>query len=134
MSGGARDWERDELAAWLRLIATPGVGRESARRLLAAFGSPEAVLTATAADRKQFVGPAAAQALAVESEGFAALLARTCAWLADGEQHALVALGDPAYPELLLQTADPPLLLHAAGRLELLRAPSLAIVGSVRCV
>ena len=130
MSGGARDWERDELAAWLRLIATPGVGRESARRLLAAFGSPEAVLMATAADRKQFVGPGAAHALAIESEGFAALLARTRAWLAEGEPHALVALGDPAYPELLLQTADPPLLLHAAGRLELLQAPSIAIVGS----
>jgi DNA processing protein len=41
-----------------------------------------------------------------------------------------VTLGDPAYPEPLLQTADPPLLLYAAGRLELLQARSLAIVGS----
>jgi len=39
-------------------------------------------------------------------------------------------LGDAAYPALLLETADPPLLLYAQGRLELLGAPALAVVGS----
>jgi DNA processing protein len=39
--------DRDEFAAWLRLVETPGVGREAARALLAAFGSPEAVLRAS---------------------------------------------------------------------------------------
>jgi DNA processing protein len=34
---------RPELAAWLRLLLTPGVGLESARKLLAAFGLPEAI-------------------------------------------------------------------------------------------
>ena len=37
---------RDELAAWLRLGTTPGIGRAAARRLLAALGSPERVLAA----------------------------------------------------------------------------------------
>ncbi|HEX7689782.1 MAG TPA: DNA-protecting protein DprA, partial [Burkholderiaceae bacterium] len=37
---------RDELAAWLRLVETPTLGRAGARRLLAAFGSPERVLGA----------------------------------------------------------------------------------------
>ena len=32
-----------ELAAWLRLDLTPGIGRATARRLLAAFGSAEAI-------------------------------------------------------------------------------------------
>ena len=32
--------QRDELAAWLRLALTPGVGNGAARRLLAAFGLP----------------------------------------------------------------------------------------------
>ena len=35
--------ERDELAAWLRLALTPGVGDAAARRLLAAFGLPQAI-------------------------------------------------------------------------------------------
>ena len=131
MAGGPSDWERDELAAWLRLTVTPGVGRESARRLLAAFGSPQAVLAAKAADRKQIVGPGAAHALGLEPPEFADLLARTQAWLdAADERHAILALGDPAYPELLLQTADPPLLLHLAGRVDLLQARAIAVVGS----
>ncbi|HEX5736966.1 MAG TPA: DNA-protecting protein DprA, partial [Hydrogenophaga sp.] len=33
----------EELAAWLRLLLTPGVGTDSARKLLAAFGLPEAI-------------------------------------------------------------------------------------------
>ena len=40
--------ERDELAAWLRLLETPKLGRESARRLLSAFGSPDAAIAAPA--------------------------------------------------------------------------------------
>ena len=35
--------ERDELAAWLRLTLTPGVGNATVRKLLAAFGLPQAV-------------------------------------------------------------------------------------------
>ena len=37
----------EELGAWLRLVLTPGVGTESARRLLAAFGEPEAIFAQT---------------------------------------------------------------------------------------
>jgi DNA processing protein len=115
----------------LRLAETPGVGRESARRLLAAFGSPEAVLSASVSARREVVGPGPAGALKLAADGFADLLARTQDWLrSTAEPRAIVALDDPAYPALLLQTADPPLLLHAIGRLELLNAPALAIVGS----
>ena len=39
--------DTDELAAWLRLLLVPGIGREGARRLLAAFGSPQAVVHAS---------------------------------------------------------------------------------------
>lgn len=124
--------DRDELAAWLRLSETPKLGRESARRLLAAFGSPEAVIGASTAARRQVVGPVAATALEELPEQFEARLAATLAWLAsaDAPPRAVVALGDPAYPRQLLETADPPLLLHLEGRVELLDAVSLAIVGS----
>lgn len=39
-------------------------------------------------------------------------------------------MGDPDYPAALLETADPPLLLYAQGRVAQLQMPSLAIVGS----
>lgn len=132
MAGAATDWDDAELAAWLRLTATPGVGREAARRLLGAFGSPDAVLAATIAARRAVVGPVPSTALAHAPEGFAALLAATRDWLraGAGAPRALLALGDPAYPQALLEAPDPPLLLHTLGRIDLLRAPALAIVGS----
>jgi DNA processing protein len=122
-----------ELTAWLRLLETPLVGRDSARRLLAAFGSPEAVVDATASQLSAHVSADAAAALRSPSDTLLELCRATAEWLAGGTATAprhLVALGDPAYPPDLLQTADPPLLLHAIGRIELLRAESLAIVGS----
>ena len=128
--------EADELAAWVRLLAAPGIGRESARKLLACYGSPQAVIAASTASRAQVVGPAAAQAVAHSSEETDALVAATQAWLAgadaddDTSPRAVVTLGDPLYPAALLQTADPPLMLYAQGRTELLAASSLAVVGS----
>jgi DNA processing protein len=125
--------DRDELAAWLRLLISPGVGREAARRLLAAFGSPQSVFDAGRTAQREVVGDALAGVLAQPPEAFDALLQRTLDWLAAPDADAprsIVTLGDPAYPPLLLASADPPLLLHAVGRVELLAAPSLAVVGS----
>ena len=121
-----------ELAAWLRLLETPQVGRESARRLLAAFGSPQAVLSATTAARSEVVGTVQAGALAKVPEGFDELLARTLAWLtAEGdERRDVVTLGDPRYPATLLEAPDPPVLLYVQGRVDLLSADAIAVVGS----
>ncbi len=51
-------------------------------------------------------------------------------WLQGDASRHVVALGEPAYPTALLETADPPLLLYAQGRVELLSAASIAVVGS----
>lgn len=119
----------DDLDAWLRLLRTPGVGRGSARTLLAACGSAVGVFSASPATRQTLVGPALASALAEPPEGHDEHLAATRAWAAEPSRH-VITLGDPAYPPLLLETADPPLLLYAQGRLHLLAAPAIAIVGS----
>ncbi len=122
----------DELGAWLRLLETPGVGRESARKLLAAFGSPHAVIAASTAARRDLVGSIQAGALATEPEPLGALVAMTLDWLrADAvEPRAVITLGDPRYPRALLEGADPPLLLYAQGRFELLQIDAIAVVGS----
>jgi DNA processing protein len=123
---------RDELAAWLRLLETPQVGRESARRLLAAFGSPQAVIEASSQARREVAGPVPAAALATPSDALDALVAATMDWLnaQAAEPRAVVTLGDAQYPQRLLDTADPPLLLYAQGRIELLQAEAMAVVGS----
>lgn len=122
--------ERAELAAWLRLLETPGLGRESARRLLAAAGSPEAVFDGPLARWRDVLRAPLLTALEKPPEQLDELVDKTSAWLADSPQRHILALGDADYPELLLQTADPPLLLYLEGRRELLGASMLAIVGS----
>nr|WP_223305814.1 DNA-processing protein DprA [Massilia sp. NR 4-1] len=71
-----------------------------------------------------------AQALAAPASAeLARLCEATWAWLQEPGNRVL-SLHDPAYPPLLLQIADPPLLLYVKGRAELLQAPAVAIVGS----
>ena len=124
--------DRQELGAWLRLLETPRLGRESARKLLSAFGSPQAAVDASVAARATVVGPVQAQALGSLPDSVDPLVDATLAWLGAGapEPRAVITLGDPLYPASLLDTADPPLLLYAQGRLELLQATSIAVVGS----
>jgi DNA processing protein len=122
-----------ELAAWLRLLETPAVGRTSARRLLGGCGSAVAVFEATPAAWESLAGAAVAAALAQPPAGFDDLLTRTQAWLDGGtidEPRNLLCLGDPAYPPALLNTADPPLLLYLQGQPSCLGQELLAIVGS----
>ena len=73
--------DRHELGAWLRLLETPLVGRESARKLLAAFGSPQAVIEAPTHARRELVGSSQATALATYPDDVAARVAATLAWL-----------------------------------------------------
>jgi DNA processing protein len=120
----------DELAAWLQLLETPRLGRQSARRLLAAFGSAQAVLAAGPTAWAGLIEPGVAQALTHPPASLAALIDRTTAWLAQGADRHVLLLGDAAYPAALLESPDPPLLLYAIGRLDLLQRPGLAMVGS----
>ncbi|MFM8863799.1 MAG: DNA-processing protein DprA [Limnohabitans sp.] len=127
--------EREELGAWLRLLQTPGVGPETARKLLAALGPPLAIWDQPPAVWSAVVGHRIAHSMAAEPEGFAALHASTWAWLqASPDARAIVTLGDRDYPAALLQTPDPPILLYATGRIaqlhQLQPAQALAIVGS----
>ncbi len=123
--------QRTELAAWLRLLLTPGVGLDSARKLLAAFGLPEAVFAQPASAWQTVVGARAASALDHPPEDLDAQLDRTLAWLAEAPDRHILTLGDPLYPPDLLQMADPPVLLYVLGSVQALHHPRrLAIVGS----
>jgi DNA processing protein len=127
--------ERDDLAPWLRLTLTPGIGNQTARKLLAAFGLPQSIFQQPLAALQQVVSPEQAGNLCSEPAELAAQLDLTWHWLQNhegGPPRAVVALGDAAYPASLLQIEDPPLLLYLTGRLDLPLEParSLAVVGS----
>lgn len=115
------------LASWLHLTLTPGLGAAAIRGLLGHFGLPENILAAPRSQLERVAGPAAAALL--RTEDTAARVDHALRW-AGMPGHALVTLADAAYPKLLLEIADPPPLLYAVGRLELLGRPALAVVGS----
>lgn len=123
----------EELGAWLRLSLTQGVGNETMRRLLAAWGSAPAVFQQNESTLRQVVQPAQARALMATPEGWHALLEDTRQWL-QVPGHALVSLGDADYPAALLDIPDPPLMLYAMGQTQQLPtlnpSTALAIVGS----
>ena len=119
--------DHNELAAWLRLTLISGLGNAVLRKLLSEFGSPERVLAAQRPELRHFVAADIAALIADGGNADAAQQAQ--AWLVDPSNH-IVTLGDTDYPQLLLQTADPPPLIYIKGRRELLNCPALAIVGS----
>ena len=128
--------DRDELGHWLRLTLTPGIGSETGRKLLAAFGPPCGVFDQALTALQQVVSSRQAQALQSIPESLPAQLERSWAWLQEGGQgddqptwRRIVTLGDAEYPQALLNIADPPLMLYLMG-LGPLTGPALAVVGS----
>lgn len=119
-----------ELAAWLRLTETPGVGPVAARQLLAAFGLPQDIFAQPYSALAKVVPERQARALLAEpDEALTALIARTVAWL-DEPGNAVFTLADRGYPPRLLELPDPPTLLYAKGDASLLRAAAVGVVGA----
>ena len=129
--------DSEELRAWLRLALTPGVGNTTARKLLTAFGSAQAIFEQSSATLQQLGSDKLASALRSEPPGLAAQLQATLDWLKAGDDRRIAVLGDAAYPAALLDIEDPPLMLYMLGTLASQSdkaiktiANSLAIVGS----
>ena len=119
--------ERSDLAAWLRLTLTPGLGGEGQRRLLETFGLPQAVFAASRPSLAECLGPKLADTLLAHDSDAEVEVA--LAWSSQAGNRILT-LADNDYPRQLLETADPPCLLYIKGRIDLLSRPALAVVGS----
>ena len=118
-----RSLSRDQKIDWLQLCRSGGVGPQTFFKLLGRFGS---------ADRALEELPRLARAAGGEERWrrcrrdeaeaeLAAVAERGC---------ALIAHGEPAYPQRLAEIADPPPLLIVRGSPELLAAPAVAVVGA----
>ena len=73
--------DAQELQAWLRLTLTPGIGNTTARKLLAAFGSAEAIFEQSSASLQQLGSDRLAGVLRAEPKNLAAQLHATLDWL-----------------------------------------------------
>ncbi len=117
---------QEGLAAWLRLTLIPGIGGETQRKLLAAFGLPEEVFSAGHLAARAVIGSKADLLFDTDTRE---AVDRTLAW-ANEAGHHLLTLGDPDYPPALLEIPDPPTILYVRGNPALLAKRGLAVVGS----
>lgn len=120
----------EELANWIRLVDTEGVGPQSACELLVRFGSPSEIFDAGFSALQKCVPEKIAHALCSPvSDALRTRIDRTLAWTAHSDNYVLT-LADHHYPKSLLNIPGPPPVLYAKGDVSLLTRPSIAIVGS----
>ena len=121
---------REEELHWLALTLIPGLGARIAGKLLDRFRTPQAVFRASRTELEAAgVSGAVAQSISSGCSFDDAL----------DQQHkiaergvVIIARHDPRFPALLREIFDPPILLFARGRLDLLQPFHFAIVGTRR--
>src|SRR5260370_6190010 len=121
--------KEDELH-WLALRLVPGLGTRKAGQLVTQFRPPQAIFRASRSE--------------LEASGLAGSIAQTVASgctfedAVDQQQKmletgaALIAISDPRYPPRLKEIFDPPIVLFARGRVDLLQSIMLGVVGTRR--
>jgi DNA processing protein len=121
---------QDEELHWLALRLVPGLGARNAGKLIERFRTPQAVLQASRSE--------------LEAAGISGAVAQSiasgCAFDDAIEQQrqmaaaetVVVAISDPRYPAPLREIFDPPIVLFARGRIELLNFLLFGVVGTRR--
>lgn len=121
---------REEELYWLALHLAPGLGPKRSLQLLQRFRSPQGVFRATRSELESAgLSGSMAQSLASGCI-FEEAAAQQQSILEHGAR--LIAHGSPEYPVRLKEIYDPPIVLFARGRTELLHEVSVAIVGTRR--
>jgi DNA processing protein len=121
---------REEELYWLAFKMVPGLGTRTSGKLLDRFRTPQAIFRASRTELESAgVSGAVAQSIA-SGITFEDAAAQQDKILESGT--VLITLGDPRYPALLREIFDPPILLFARGRVELLLSLAVAVVGTRR--
>lgn len=121
---------QEEALHWLALRLVPGVGTHSTLRVLEKMKSPVAIFRASASELEA-AGLSPAQARNIASGySFDDAVDQQQRLLDAGAE--LITLHDERYPQRLREIFDPPLVLFAFGRTELLGSHSIAVVGTRR--
>jgi DNA processing protein len=119
----ARTLSSNEKIDWLQLCRSGGVGPQTFFKLLRRFGSARRALEELPRLAREAGGEERwRRCRRDEAEAeFAATTELDC---------ALIAHGEPVYPQRLAEIADPPPLLIVRGRVDLLETPAIAVIGA----
>ena len=121
---------QEEELHWLALKMVPGLGTRRSALLIEQFRSPLGVFRASESDLVA-AGVAGSQARSIASG---------CSFEDAVEQHqrvlstgtVMIPITDERYPEKLRSIFDPPLILFARGRIQLLESICIGVVGTRR--
>ena len=120
----------EEELYWLALRLIPGLGARTSGKLLQRFRTPQAIFRASRTELEGAgVNGSVAQSIASGCAFEDAATQREKMALAGA---VLITLGDARYPHALREIFDPPILLFARGRVELLDSICLGVVGTRR--
>ncbi len=121
---------QEEILHWLALRMVPGLGTIGTLRLLENLKSPESIFRASVSELEA-AGLTPAQARSVASGySFDDAVDQQAKMMTAGAE--LITIHDPRYPKRLREIFDPPLLLFALGRTELISSHQIAMVGTRR--
>ena len=115
---------------WLALRLTPGLGTRRAHQLMETFRSAEAVFQASRGDLEDCGLPGSVAQSLASGCMFDEAVEQQNRLRATGAR--LITLNCADYPPLLREIFDPPVLLFARGRVELLAKAMFAVVGTRR--
>ena len=118
----------EEELYWLALRLTPGLGTRRSTLLLERFRTPQAIFRASPSELEAAGIPGALARTVASGSSFED--AATQQQLMKEAGAALVPLGDARYPEPLRKIYDPPPVLFAKGRIELLSSICIGVVGT----
>lgn len=117
----------NEILPWLILHLAPQFGPQSLKKCLQHFASPQEICTLSFAQLQPLnLHPRTIEAITHPDWR---KIDNIIAW-AQAPHHTLLTLGDPRYPKLLTEIADPPFLLYIDGALQHLQQPQIAIIGT----
>ncbi len=121
---------REETLQFLILASVEGLGCRGVQRLLDDYKDPASILRASQQELVQqgLPDPVARSLLSAERKDWAGAELDRCLQ----NQIQILTFFDPAYPRLLKEIYDPPIILYVKGNFQCLDTATIAIVGSRR--
>ena len=118
----------NDVENWLLLLRAEGLGPAGFHKLLITFERPERILAANSSKLIELgIKPQTATNIQQASLG---AIQPDIDWLESSENHHIITLFDPRYPQQLKSINQPPPVLFVRGDPDYLHQPQLAMVGS----